>query len=196
MYNRAKEYLKSHKHLFQRLRNIKAMVIHRRLGLKRVSNSCYVKTPCFRISKDLIAGEYSYIGPGANICPNVIMGNYVTLAPEVSILGGDHRYDIPGRPVIFSGRPVTPSTVIEDDVWIGNRVAIMAGVTIGRGAVVAAGAVVTKDVLPYSIVGGIPARRIGDRFSNEEDIEKHDQMLFSKPFVMDYAREKKYSEYE
>lgn len=196
MYNRAKNYLKSHKYLFQRLRNIKAMLIHRKLGLKRVAISCYVKTPCFRISKDLIAGEYSYIGPGANICPNVVMGNYVTFAPEVAILGGDHRYDIVGMPVIFSGRPSTPSTIIGDDVWIGNRAVIMAGVSIGRGAIVAAGAVVTKDVLPYSIVGGIPAKHIRDRFLNETDKKKHDQMLALKPFTMNYATEKSYETYE
>jgi len=98
-------------------------------------------------------------------------------APEVAILGGDHRYDQLGVPMIFAPRPEIPRTVIGDDVWIGYRVIIMAGVKIGRGAIVAAGAVVTKDVEPYTIVGGVPAKQIGMRFASENDVKCHDEML-------------------
>ena len=99
------------------------------------------------ISRDLIMGSYSYIGSGAWICPKVTMGNYVMLAPNVVILGGDHNYHLPGKPVIFSGRPsCLKKTIVEDDVWIGYGAIINAGVRIGMGAVVAAGAVVTRDV--------------------------------------------------
>jgi acetyltransferase-like isoleucine patch superfamily enzyme len=99
------------------------------------------------------------------------------LGPYVCIVGADHRYDVEGTPMYFSGRPTLAQTVIEDDVWIGCRAIIMAGARIGRGAIVAAGAVVTKDVAPYTIVGGVPARRIGDRFPDSAAIEKHDRML-------------------
>ena len=66
--------------------------------------------------------------------------------------------------------------IIEDDVWIGAKTTILKGVTIGRGAVIAAGALVVKNVEPYSIVGGVPARFIKMRFSPEE-IESHEKAL-------------------
>lgn len=68
-----------------------------------------------------------------------------------------------------------PGVVIEDDVWVGTRAIILAGVTIGRGAVVAAGAVVTKSVPPYAIVGGNPARILRMRWS-EADIIEHERL--------------------
>lgn len=66
--------------------------------------------------------------------------------------------------------------VFEGDNWIGANATILKGVTIGEGAVVAAGAVVTKDVAPYTIVGGVPAKYIGDRFTPEE-LARHRQVL-------------------
>ena len=99
------------------------------------------------------------------------------LAPEVTILGGDHLTDIPGTPTIFSGRPEVPKTIVGDDVWIGFRAVINAGIRIGNGAIVAAGAVVTKDVEPYTIIGGVPARQIGQRFPRLEDRAIHERAL-------------------
>ena len=66
--------------------------------------------------------------------------------------------------------------VIEDDVWCGANVTILKGVTIGHGSVVAAGAVVTKSFPPYSIIGGIPAKLLKMRFT-EEEIMEHERML-------------------
>ena len=66
--------------------------------------------------------------------------------------------------------------VVEDGCWIGANVTILKGVTIGRGSVVAAGAVVTRSCPPYSIVGGVPARVIKPRFTAEE-IEEHESLL-------------------
>ena len=65
---------------------------------------------------------------------------------------------------------------IEDDVWIGAHSIILKGVTIGRGSVVAAGAVVTKSFPPYSIIGGVPAKLLKMRFT-EEEIKKHEEAL-------------------
>ena len=78
--------------------------------------------------------------------------------------------------MVFAGRPDPEKTTIEDDVWIGNSSIIMAGVTIGRGAIIGAGSVVTKDVPAYEIHAGVPNKKIRDRFSPEE-IEKHNKML-------------------
>ena len=69
---------------------------------------------------------------------------------------------------------------IEDDVWIGARVIIIHGVSIGRGSIIAAGSVVTKDVAPYSIVGGVPARLIKMRFNKKEQLI-HDVFLKKTP---------------
>ena len=71
-----------------------------------------------------------------------------------------------------------PYTTVEDDVWIGHRAIIFAGIKIGRAAIIGAGSVVTKDVPPYTIVAGVPAKKIGERFNaNIEDRKKHDDML-------------------
>ena len=81
----------------------------------------------------------------------------MSISPEVTILTAFHRMDDPEFRV--ETRPV----VIEDHVWIGTRSTILSGVTLGRGSVVAAGAVVTRDVAPLAIVAGVPARPIGTR---------------------------------
>lgn len=141
-----------------------------------------------RISKDLTLGAYSSIGPGAFICPRVRMGNYVMVAPNISIVGDDHRIDQIAVPYIFSGRPEIHTTTIGDDVWIGRNVCIRAGVTIGRGSLIAMGAVVTKDVEPYSIVAGVPARKISMRF-DESGIKAHERMLNQAPRRRPYCGE-------
>ncbi|SUY32582.1 acetyltransferase [Clostridium perfringens] len=105
----------------------------------------------------------------------LIIGNYVSIASDVKfILGGNHRYDI------FSTYPFKVKLGLEeieaysngkikicDDVWIGMNTTIMSGVTIGQGAIIAAGSVVTKDVEPYSIVGGNPCKLIKYRFDTD-----------------------------
>ena len=113
------------------------------------------------------------------------IGNFVCFGAEcVIMMGGNqlHRPDwISTFP--FDTRSFLPAgdTVIGDGCWIGSRAMIMQGVTLGEGAVVATGAVVTQDVPPYAIVGGVPAKVIKYRFS-EEDIEK---LLSLKLYEMD-----------
>jgi maltose O-acetyltransferase len=90
------------------------------------------------------------------------IGEDVSISPEVAILTTQHDVNDPG--FALQGRPV----VIEDHVWIGMRAMVLPGVTIGRGAVVAAGAVVTSDVGPLEIVAGVPARVVGRRALNPQ----------------------------
>lgn len=158
----------------------------RRYRLKHVHPTFYIGGPA-HISPDLRADAYSFVAVGARIGPKVSLGKYVMVGPHVAIVGGDHQFDKPGVPIIFSGRPELKPTIIEDDAWLGYNATIIAGVRIGRGAIVAAGAVVTKDVPPYEIYGGVPARKIGERFSNPEDREKHDRMLTEPAKTGDYC---------
>ena len=85
------------------------------------------------------------------------------IAPNVSILNSTHNYQNIDLPLIMQGEEKNLNPVIEDDVWIGRNAVIMPSIKIGQGSIVGAGAVVTKDVEPYSIVGGVPAKFIKKR---------------------------------
>lgn len=112
------------------------------------------------------------------------IGRKVIFGPCPTIITGDHRIDIIGKYIIDvtvdeklpeNDAPV----VIEDDVWCGANVTILKGVTIGRGSVIAAGAVVTQSFSPYSVIGGVPARLLKMRFTPEQ-IEQHEKLLDGK----------------
>lgn len=107
------------------------------------------------IGQNALIGEASVIrGQGG-----VTIGDNVYTAPLVQILAVNHVYEDPTRPIIAQGI-TAEGIVIEDDAWIGAGAIIMDGVRIGRGSVVGAGAVVTRDVPPHSVVAGVPARII------------------------------------
>jgi acetyltransferase-like isoleucine patch superfamily enzyme len=92
----------------------------------------------------------------------ITIGNGVRIAPYVFIISANHRFENPEIPIYQQGMAFAPVT-IEDDVWIGARVVVVAGVTIGKGSIIGAGAVVTRDIPPYSIAAGVPARVIRSR---------------------------------
>jgi len=140
-----------------------------------------------RLATDIKTHEYVYIGPDCRIGPGVEIGAYTMLAPRVAIVGGDHRYDRPGVPMEFAGRAALHRTSIGADAWLGFGCIIIAGVTIGRGAIVAAGAVVTHDVPAYGIVGGVPAKFVRWRFSSPDDRALHDAMLLERPRAGQYV---------
>lgn len=93
----------------------------------------------------------------------VHIGNNVMIAPHVMIAAGDHDFIQTEKPMRFAGELSKGPIRIEDNVWIGSNCTITDGVTIGRDAVVGANSVVTQDVGPYDIVGGVPARVIRNR---------------------------------
>lgn len=111
---------------------------------------------------DVSIGDNSRINERSRI-RNVIIGKNVLIAPEVYILHSGHGYGDRSIPMLEQGETTYDKTVMEDDVWIGARSIILPGRRIGKGAIVAAGSVVTKDVQPYTIVGGNPARLIKAR---------------------------------
>jgi len=158
------------------LRGLKCMLLIKYYRLQHVDPTAYIMYGS-KISRDLVAHEYTFIGEGAMIGRSVSIGAYTMLGPCVMCLGDDHRYDMPGVPAIFSGRPSLRPIVIGRDVWIGARSIILSGVEIGDGAVVAAGSVVSKSILPCEIHGGIPNRKIKDRFDSPTDKQRHLEFL-------------------
>ena len=124
--------------------------------------------------RNIILGNNVQFGPYCNVSVDATIGNNVLIAGRVCFLAGnDHSFDCPERLIWDSPRGEERPIVVEDDVWIGNGVNILGGVTIGCGSVIAAGAVVTKDVPPCEVWGGVPARKIRDRFKTTEDKNKH-----------------------
>jgi acetyltransferase-like isoleucine patch superfamily enzyme len=111
---------------------------------------------------------------------SLTIGNKVIFGPAPTIITGDHRIDVVGKYIIDSCEKSTNNdipVIIEDDVWFGANITVLKGVTIGRGSVVAAGAVVNKSCPPYSIIGGVPAKILKFRFTVDEIIE-HEQILY------------------
>ncbi len=161
--------------------NIKKL-IKRILGIKEPPVSIYTKDH-FKGSNFLI-GDHTYGIPKVffiNDETNLEIGKFCSIASGVEIyLGGNHRTDwittypfnvlnknFPSAQVI-TGHPATKgSVIIENDVWIGGKATIMSGVTIHNGAVIGNGSVVTKNVGPYEIWAGNPAKLVKKRFSDE-----------------------------
>lgn len=166
------------------------LMFYRRIknGLHSVDRTFYMASGS-HICKDLTAGKYSFIGMNCIIGPKVKIGRYSMLANNVSVIGGDHIFTDPTKPIIFSGRPVVQETNIGDDVWVGAFSIIMSGVEIGDGAIVGAGSVVTKNIQPYSIYAGVPAKFIRMRF-NEDEIKTHIIMLQNKNIEVRYCADK------
>ena len=108
-------------------------------------------------------GDNSGIGVGAKLGPRVIIGDNVLMGEEVLFLTQNHAYRDAQRLIGSQGDLEAEGIVIGDDVWIGTRAILLPGIVIGTGAVIGAGSVVTKDVEPYTVVAGNPARVIRSR---------------------------------
>ncbi len=148
--------------------------------IKRGFNThCQYRTSFWSPNKHIILGNNVGIGSGCIFLSDIEIGNKVLIAPRVAFLNSDdHNYKTVGKTIWDSGRGDKYKIVVEDDVWIGNGAIILSPVRIGRGSIVAAGSVVTRDVARYSIVGGNPAKLIKARFTPEEIIE-HENILIA-----------------
>lgn len=105
-------------------------------------------------------GNNSGLGVRCFVRGPLVIGDDVMMGPEVMILTGSHRFDRTDITMIMQGMLPRRKVCIGNDVWIGARVIILPGVTIGNGVIIGAGAVVTSDVPDYAIVGGVPAKVI------------------------------------
>lgn len=139
-------------------------IIYKHIFMVHIEKKAVIYWDCeIRGHGKLSIGEGSIIGDHAILDARrggIVIGNDVNISNNVSMWTGQHDYNDPYfRSVPGKRGPI----IIRDKVWIGPNVTILHSVTIGEGAVVAAGAVVTKDVPPFSLVGGIPAKVIGTR---------------------------------
>ena len=143
----------------------------------------------------IVIGDNFYIGKFSQIECNAEIGNNVIIANQVGLIGRyDHHYQQIGTPTRLASqvrdsdygwKELNEKIVIEDDVWIGFGSIILSGVKIGQGSIIAAGSVVTKNVEPFSIYAGVPAKKVKDRFDNENDLKEHIERYHNK-----YAKQK------
>lgn len=131
------------------------------LGVKLGEGSS-IHMGAFFVESNLSVGLNSVINRNCHLdCRGgIVLGNNVSISPECSLITGSHDVNSPDFKYIEG------HIIINDYVWIGTRAMILPNIELGEGAVICAGAVVTKDVRPYTIVGGVPARKIGNRSKN------------------------------
>lgn len=118
-------------------------------------------------------GKHTTIGGQLNARGKIFLGKYCAIGRFVSIHSGNHRTDLPNQQVLFNDRHGFTSVYtrkgpvhVGHNVWIGDKVNILSGVTVGHGAVLAAGATVVANVPPFAIAGGVPAKVLRTRFSS------------------------------
>ena len=149
-----------------------------------VGAQSYLKAP-----DQIVVGDHVHIGRNFFLACNGKIGNGVLISSYVSVVG-QHDHDMKAVGHFISLAPwlyaeesrstnETDEIDIGDDVWIGFGAILLSGISIGRGAVIGAGSVVTKNVLPYEIVVGVPAKKSGMRFS-EAEIDRHERLLKEK----------------
>lgn len=123
-------------------------------------------------------GDNVQFGNYCNIATDIIFNSNILVAGRVCFVGKkDHQFETPGTLIWDSQRGQNGTTVIESDVWIGHNATIIGGITIGKGAIVAAGSVVTNNIPSCEIWGGVPAKKLKDRFKTEGEKFLHLQFL-------------------
>lgn len=174
---------------------IKVLKKARNLWLRKVTWRHYDIGPGFHAGRNVVIwakshlkiGINCYIGRHSQIECDAEIGHDVIIANHVAFVGRyDHVYQTPGIPTRmasqirdkdYNWKGLELRVTIHNDVWIGYGAILLSGVTVGEGAIVAAGSVVTKDVAPYTIVAGNPAKPVALRFNQLADQENHILLL-------------------
>lgn len=135
----------------------------RRVLVRHIFESCgkdaiIKKGAIFGKGNKIRIGNNSQIGHNARVPFDLTLGNDVIMAPDIIIWSVGHEFSRTDIPIRLQGETVRKPVVIGNDVWIGQRCIIMPGIHIGDHAVIGAASVVTKDVPPYAVVAGIPAK--------------------------------------
>lgn len=144
---------------------------YRRFLAKRMIKECGREVNVERrasFSRNIHLGDYSGIGEGCHIGSGTYIGDHVMMGPEVVVYTRNHCIDRVDITMDQQGFQEMRPVHIGNDVWLGRRVMIMPGVTIGDGCVIGAGAVVAKDIPPYSVAVGNPARVVKTRGMKKE----------------------------
>lgn len=152
-------------------------------------NTTFGRGTVFWAPNKMTIGNNVYIGKYCTLQADMEMGNNIDIANNVGLIGKyDHDYSKVGvsikdapwiGDVSYDFKGKDQKIIIDDDVWIGFGSVVFTGVHVHRGAIIAAGSIVTKDVPSYAIVAGSPARIKGYRFTNEQIIE-HEKVLYPK----------------
>lgn len=126
----------------------------------------------FGDGRNIVMGKMSQLGIDCKVENDLVMGDYVLMGPEVVIYSSSHEYKDIATPIMLQGAKEIKPVHIGNDVWIGLRSVIMPGVTIGSHVIIGSGAVVTKDVPDYAVVGGVPAKviRYRDNFAGGQKL--------------------------
>lgn len=148
----------------------------------KIGKDVYVGKNGIFTYKNIEIGDDVYIGANAvfqSTYGKIKIGNHVMFGPGVNIHGGNHKINEVGSLMKHSSKKQMGDDgviTIEDDCWIGANAIILTNVTIGKGSIIGAGAVVTKSLPPYSIYTGVPDVKIRERFTPKE-IEEHEEIL-------------------
>ncbi|WBL22043.1 acyltransferase [Zunongwangia sp. HRR-M8] len=132
----------------------------------------------FAKGRKIVLGHKVQIGKGSRVATDLILGNHVLIAGNVSFVGrNDHTFTEPGISMWDAPRGKDEMTYVGNDVWVGNGAIILAGVKISSGSIVAAGSLVNKSIPHCEIWGGVPAKKIRDRFQSSEQKKEHLEYL-------------------
>jgi virginiamycin A acetyltransferase len=157
--------------------------IHRYMSTVLFEEAAALSSPVIGRFREVFIGTHSYMNEGGYLRDHVVIGRYCSIGRRVTIGAGGHAMrGVSTSPFLVgtAGAAYTPAQVeelglsgkrrhsgpaiLEHDVWVGDGAVIMPGITVATGTVIGANAVVTRDVAPYTIMGGIPAKPIGSRF--------------------------------